>query len=70
MDPAQRLNVIQGTVPNLLRIPVGCRFAPRCPAKMPECDTTAPALLDRDGTSVRCLLYAPRLEAKPKEAAQ
>jgi hypothetical protein len=37
---------------------------------MPECETTAPALLDRDGTSVRCLLYAPRLEAKPKEAAQ
>ena len=29
---------------------------------MPECETTAPALLDRDGTSVRCLLYAPGFE--------
>src|SRR5207302_379869 len=26
-DPSERLNVIQGTVPNLLRLPPGCRFA-------------------------------------------
>jgi hypothetical protein len=33
---------------------------------MPECETTAPELLDRDGASVRCLLYA----GKPEEVAQ
>ena len=68
--PKVPLQGIPGAPPDLSVIPNGCRFAPRCPAKMPECETTAPALLDRDGTSVRCLLYAPRLEAKPKEAAQ
>jgi hypothetical protein len=26
---------------------------------MPQCETTAPALLDREGVSVRCLLYTP-----------
>jgi peptide/nickel transport system ATP-binding protein len=53
------LQGIPGAPPDLSVIPNGCRFAPRCPAKMPECETTAPALLDRDGVDVRCLLYAP-----------
>jgi peptide/nickel transport system ATP-binding protein len=57
--PKVPLQGIPGAPPDLSVIPDGCRFAPRCPAKMPECETTAPALLDRDGTSVRCLLYAP-----------
>jgi hypothetical protein len=35
---------------------------------MPECETTAPALLDRDGTSVRCLLYAPAAEPTAGQA--
>jgi oligopeptide/dipeptide ABC transporter ATP-binding protein len=58
MDPSQRLNVIQGTVPNLLRIPPGCRFAPRCPYAMPICREVDPLLgtLD-DGRKVRCHLY-------------
>jgi oligopeptide/dipeptide ABC transporter ATP-binding protein len=57
-DPAQRLNVIQGTVPNLLRLPVGCRFAGRCPFVMPVCREVDPLLgtLD-DGRKVRCHLY-------------
>jgi peptide/nickel transport system ATP-binding protein len=53
------LKGIPGAPPDLSVIPNGCRFSPRCPAKLPECETTAPELLDRDGTSVRCLLYAP-----------
>jgi peptide/nickel transport system ATP-binding protein len=52
------LKGIPGAPPDLSVIPNGCRFAPRCPAKMPECETTGPELLDRDGISVRCLLYA------------
>ncbi len=60
--PKVPLKGIPGAPPDLSVIPNGCRFAPRCPAKMPECETTAPALLDRDGTSVRCLLYAPEFE--------
>jgi peptide/nickel transport system ATP-binding protein len=53
------LKGIPGAPPDLSVIPNGCRFAPRCPAKLPECETTAPELLDRDDVSVRCLLYAP-----------
>jgi peptide/nickel transport system ATP-binding protein len=53
------LKGIPGAPPDLSVIPNGCRFAPRCPAKLPECETTAPELLDRDGAGVRCLLYAP-----------
>ncbi len=33
----ERLNVIAGTVPNPLRLPVGCKFAPRCPFVMDIC---------------------------------
>ncbi|OGS50591.1 MAG: hypothetical protein A3K65_07270 [Euryarchaeota archaeon RBG_16_68_12] len=32
-----RLEVIRGTVPNLIYPPGGCRFHPRCPAAMPHC---------------------------------
>jgi oligopeptide/dipeptide ABC transporter ATP-binding protein len=30
----QRLDVIPGTVPNLIDLPPGCRFAPRCQARV------------------------------------
>ena len=69
------LKGIPGAPPDLSFIPDGCRFAPRCPAKMPECETTAPELVDRDGSTVRCLLYTPvadHQETAPeaKEAAK
>ena len=32
------LRVIEGRVPDLVDPPPGCRFAPRCPSRMPECD--------------------------------
>ena len=32
-----RLDVIEGMVPNLLRLPDGCSFAPRCSKKTAEC---------------------------------
>jgi oligopeptide/dipeptide ABC transporter ATP-binding protein len=58
MDPSQRLNVIQGTVPNLLRIPPGCRFAARCPYVMPVCRDVDPLLGTlEEGRKVRCHLY-------------
>ena len=57
--PKVPLKGIPGAPPDLSVIPNGCRFSPRCPVKMPACETTAPALLDREGVSVRCLLYDP-----------
>ncbi len=57
------LDVIPGTVPNLIELPPGCRFAPRCRARVerqldiclheiPPLDQTAP------GHLVRCWLYS------------
>lgn len=57
-----RLEVIPGTVPNLIDMPQGCRFAPRCKARIEQnlekCLHQEPELLDvREGHQVRCWLY-------------
>ena len=44
----QRLNVIAGAVPNPLRLPVGCKFAPRCPYVMDVCRSEDPELKAMD----------------------
>ncbi|HXY45561.1 MAG TPA: ABC transporter ATP-binding protein [Acidimicrobiales bacterium] len=48
---------IPGAPPDLARPPAGCRFAPRCPSVMTPCTTTAPELLEVNGSLVRCLMY-------------
>jgi peptide/nickel transport system ATP-binding protein len=42
--PDERLRVIPGSVPNLLRPPPGCRFHPRCSHAMPRCAVMRPPL--------------------------
>lgn len=37
-----RLRAITGTVPSLINLPEGCRFAPRCPYALDECARTTP----------------------------
>ena len=57
-----RLNVIAGVVPNLIDLPTGCRFAPRCRARtehelsicLEQIPDLEPALNDH---IVRCWLY-------------
>jgi oligopeptide/dipeptide ABC transporter ATP-binding protein len=56
-DRTTRLNVISGTVPNLLRLPAGCRFAPRCPYAMAICREREPELMPNEKTQVACWLY-------------
>ena len=51
------LNVIKGSVPNLLKLPVGCRFAPRCPHVMKICWQTHPEVKAIGKQLVRCWLY-------------
>lgn len=54
----QRLRVIPGTVPNLLRLPDGCAFAPRCPKVMDVCRSKLPALKEVEpGRRVSCWLH-------------
>ncbi|WP_193227781.1 ABC transporter ATP-binding protein [Aureimonas psammosilenae] len=40
--PGGRLFTISGTVPSPAALPPGCRFAPRCPAHIPQCDAGEP----------------------------
>ena len=41
-----RLAAIEGSVPNMMRPPAGCRFAARCPFVIAQCRTEAPPLVD------------------------
>jgi peptide/nickel transport system ATP-binding protein len=54
-----RLETIDGTVPNLADLPVGCAFEPRCSHSQPICKETARMHLTTpsDGHDVRCVLY-------------
>ena len=57
-----RLDVIPGSVPNLVNLPPGCRFAPRCAARekfgLKICSGTKPDLIEiKPGHLVRCWLY-------------
>lgn len=60
----QRLYNIKGMVPNLMKLPKGCRFCPRCEMAMPRCFEAEPSLykvktmVDNAGDHyVRCFLY-------------
>jgi oligopeptide transport system ATP-binding protein len=44
MDSSRELIPIEGTPPNLLNLPVGCPFCPRCPHAMRICQLKAPLL--------------------------
>lgn len=58
----ERLDVIPGSVPNLINLPQGCRFAPRCRARVENnlaiCTDKHPSLIEvSEGHKVRCWLY-------------
>ncbi len=58
----ERLDVIPGSVPNLVDLPPGCRFAPRCQARIKHnltiCTEQKPELAEaKPGHMVRCWLY-------------
>ena len=50
------LRVIEGAVPDLSAPPPGCRFAPRCPHRMPECQVVPPLALGPSGQQIACWL--------------
>ena len=59
-----RLVPIDGQPPNLLRLPAGCSFAPRCRYKMPICSESVPLYDFGDGHVARCFLYDVRTEGE------
>ena len=56
--PGQRLQAIEGTVPNLAKLPSGCAFEPRCTSRFDVCRTSPPpAYTVAPDQSARCYLY-------------
>jgi oligopeptide transport system ATP-binding protein len=51
--------ILQGEIPNPMHPPSGCRFHPRCPQAMPQCQTLEPAWKAIEpGHDAACHLYA------------
>jgi oligopeptide/dipeptide ABC transporter ATP-binding protein len=58
-EDVKELEIIPGSVPNLIHPPSGCRFHPRCPFKMDICDKEFPPVFEIEpGHSVACYLYS------------
>jgi len=54
----ERLPTIEGSVPNLSKLPLGCRFQERCPKVYEKCRQQEPTLFQKtDGHEVACWLY-------------
>jgi len=52
------LTPISGSLPDLRSLPIGCRFAPRCPHAMAICSKQNPSLIQQDNNhKVSCHLY-------------
>ncbi|MBZ5552918.1 MAG: ABC transporter ATP-binding protein [Acidobacteriia bacterium] len=55
--PTRKLDAIPGTVPNLLALPRGCKFEPRCSVRLEECKELDPPLYPvGQGHRARCVL--------------
>ncbi|MGK7294930.1 MAG: ABC transporter ATP-binding protein [Candidatus Wenzhouxiangella sp. M2_3B_020] len=59
-DPDERLPVIPGSVPDLARLPSGCRFRPRCAWADERCRTEQPLLQPLGQSRVACFHPAGR----------
>jgi oligopeptide/dipeptide ABC transporter ATP-binding protein len=58
----RRLAAIEGTVPDMARLPSGCRFHPRCAERLPHCGEQIPAESETaPGRRVACFLHHNRV---------
>lgn len=65
-DDRERLVPIDGSPPDLLAPPVGCKFAPRCKYAMEICRKQEPPLVTiGDGHRARCFLHHPAAPLVP-----
>lgn len=56
-DRSEKLSNIPGSPPDLIGLPQGCPYAPRCPHVLDACRSMVPALADRGaGHPVRCIV--------------
>jgi len=55
----KELGFIPGTIPDLMKLPKGCKFNPRCPQQMEICLNKRPGLREvKEGHFVACHLYS------------
>lgn len=63
LNKKDRLEVIPGSVPNLIAPPSGCRFHTRCKFRMDKCDKAKPKLVEiEEGHKVACFLYSEEVD--------
>lgn len=70
MKKGGRLNIIPGDPPNLMHLPTGCKFHPRCEYCQEICKTQEPSYTDLSGTGdhwIRCHFPLNRAAAAKKE---
>jgi oligopeptide/dipeptide ABC transporter ATP-binding protein len=61
-DRAQPLATIEGTVPPIAALPMGCPFEPRCGHRVATCAAQLPSLVEiRAGHLARCPVLNPRI---------
>lgn len=53
-EPVRRLSGIAGSPPDLLRLPAGCAFEPRCPVRIARCAGDRPDLTELGDGSAAC----------------
>ncbi|MER2599818.1 MAG: ABC transporter ATP-binding protein [Caldilineales bacterium] len=64
-DVRDSLAVIPGTVPDLINLPPGCKFSPRCPYAKEVCVQQEPSLVEAEpGHKVRCWIHNPVTSAQ------
>jgi len=66
LQKQHRLYNIPGTVPSIINLPPGCKFASRCERVMPICQQVEPELMTiAPGRQVRCHLYGNEASSSP-----
>jgi peptide/nickel transport system ATP-binding protein len=58
-DTGERLTQIEGSMPRLDAIPLGCAFNPRCPHAFERCRRERPELIPVGKGRAACWLHAP-----------
>jgi oligopeptide/dipeptide ABC transporter ATP-binding protein len=57
-EKKEKLNVIEGIVPNPFEMPSGCRFHPRCKEAQEICFVREPEIVKEGNSLVRCWKYS------------
>ena len=57
-EERERLQPIDGLMPDPMNLPHGCKFNPRCPLRMEECLEGVPYVFEAGGHRIRCNLFS------------